>query len=88
MLVVATTTLRKFVLGGLKGSGKEATVLASYKRWGVEFPTNDECDAHALAQLGRVRLHMDAGMPVGSVTKPMLEAAAKATALTKPVLEP
>lgn len=57
-LIVAPTTLKKFVLSEAS-SEKDQMLLAVYKRWGVEFSTNDECDAYALSQLGRSRLEME-----------------------------
>lgn len=47
---VPPTSLKKFVLG--KGVGdKTLMALGVFKRWGVEFPTNDETDAYALARV-------------------------------------
>ena len=59
-LIVAPPTLRKFILPeALKG--KEQTILATYKRWGLEFKTNDECDAHGLARLAALRHGLESG---------------------------
>ena len=53
---VAPNTLKKFVIG--KGQGKKDIMMKEiYKRWGFEG-TDNECDAYALAQFGRV-LHGD-----------------------------
>lgn len=51
---VAPTTLKKFVIGkgGGAGTGKNKMALATFKRWGVEFQTDDECDAYGLARIG------------------------------------
>lgn len=48
---VPPSSLKQFILG--KGSGdKIAMAMGVYKRWHLEFPSNDECDAFGLAQLG------------------------------------
>lgn len=57
-LIVAPTSLKKFVLSEAS-SEKDQMLLAVYKRWGVEFSNNDECDAYALSQLGRSRLELE-----------------------------
>ena len=51
-IIVSPNTLKKFVLGSGKGQAKDAIKLGVYKRWGVEFKTDDETDAYALARLG------------------------------------
>jgi crossover junction endodeoxyribonuclease RuvC len=54
-LLVAPTTLKKFVTGSGKGE-KSMMILHVYKRWGVE-PTNDnEADAIGLLQIGRMMM--------------------------------
>jgi Holliday junction resolvasome RuvABC endonuclease subunit len=61
-LVVPPSTLKKFVISDCeKGKlrDKDQMRLSSYLRWGVQFKNTDECDAHALAQLGRIRLSLD-----------------------------
>lgn len=51
-LEVPPTSLKKYVTG--KGnSPKEQMILGAYKKFGVEFASNDECDAYCLARLGR-----------------------------------
>ena len=78
LLEVAPATLRKFVLTEA-GSGKDKTILASFKKWGVEFKTNDECDAHALAQLGACRIDHDTERTMPKTcTARMIEAATTA----------
>ena len=82
-LVVAPPTLRKFILTDAQ-KGKDYTILASYKKWGVEFKTNDECDAHALARLAEVRFHLDTIATVdSSITQRMIEAADTANPLVQ-----
>jgi crossover junction endodeoxyribonuclease RuvC len=66
-MVIAPTSLKKFVLGPTKkgGAGKDAMRLGVYKRWGVEYATSDEVDAFALAQASRaaVRPSLLASLP-------------------------
>ena len=46
--VIAPTQLKKFVTG--KGnSKKEVMLLASFRKWGIEFRDNNICDAYGLA---------------------------------------
>jgi crossover junction endodeoxyribonuclease RuvC len=49
-LIVPPMTLKKFVLPSAGSLQKNRIALESYKRWGLSFQTDDECDAHALAQ--------------------------------------
>jgi len=48
--IIAPGTLKKFVTGS-GAAKKEQMLLHVYKRWGVEFKTNDLADAFSLAQL-------------------------------------
>lgn len=57
-LIVAPTSLKKYVLSEASKE-KDQMLLSVYKRWGVEFANNDECDAFALSQLGRSRLELE-----------------------------
>ncbi len=50
--IVAPTALKKFVMGS-GNSKKEQIRLGVYKKWGVEFKTNDEVDAYALARMAQ-----------------------------------
>lgn len=55
-VVFAPSTLKKYVIGTgktPKGKGKELVILNVFKRWKVEFETNDEADAYALARMAR-----------------------------------
>ena len=45
-------TVVKKLCTGHGGAKKEDMKLWAYKKWGVEFRTNDECDAYVLAKLG------------------------------------
>lgn len=51
-LEVPPNNLKKFVLGKGQG-GKDEMRLGVFKRWGVEFKTDDQCDAYGLAQMAR-----------------------------------
>lgn len=51
LIVVAPSTLKLFA-SGHGHAKKEQMLLALYKKYGIEFKTNDEADAFALAQLG------------------------------------
>jgi Holliday junction resolvasome RuvABC endonuclease subunit len=59
-LIVPPMTLKKFVLPSTGSLQKNRIALESYKHWGVTFDTDDECDAHALAQLALMRAKIDA----------------------------
>ncbi len=50
-VLVAVTTLKKFVTGVGKGK-KELMQLKVFQKWGQEFKTNDEADAFGLAMVG------------------------------------
>lgn len=57
-LKVHPMTLKKFAVG--KGNvGKDEVRLAVYKKWGVEYKTNDEVDAYAIARLGLCMVGID-----------------------------
>lgn len=65
--VVPPATLKKFATG--KGNAdKTAMALAAYKRAGVEFATDDECDAWWLRVAGLTALgHPPFPLPAGQV---------------------
>lgn len=48
---VSPSQLKKFATGS-GNSKKEVVILNVYKRWGMEFESNDEADAFVLAQIG------------------------------------
>ena len=49
---VAPTQLKKYALG--RGDGmKQHILLATYKKWGIEFKNDDEADAFVIAQIAR-----------------------------------
>jgi crossover junction endodeoxyribonuclease RuvC len=51
VLIVPPTTLKKFITG--KGNAKkDMMMLAVYKKYGVEFADDNQCDAYALARMG------------------------------------
>lgn len=52
--IVSPTGLKKFVTG--KGNAtKDQMMLAAFKKWGVEFKDNDQCDAYALARVASTK---------------------------------
>ncbi|MBI4962464.1 MAG: hypothetical protein HY913_04245 [Desulfomonile tiedjei] len=54
-IAIAPATIKKFVTG--KGnSKKEQMLLHVYKKYGLEFATNDECDAYCLLDLALTAL--------------------------------
>lgn len=56
-VVVPPASLKKFAA---KGNAKKDEVrLEVYKRWGVEFETNDEVDAYVLARIAYAKFHGD-----------------------------
>ena len=55
VLIVPPTRLKKFVAG--KGNAtKDFMLLNAYKKWGMEFSDNNQCDAFCLAQFGLAHL--------------------------------
>jgi Holliday junction resolvasome RuvABC endonuclease subunit len=66
VLIVPPATLKKFVAG--KGNAtKEFMLLHAFKRWGMEFPDNNQCDAYCLAQFGLA--YLTGGLPAGMKTR-------------------
>lgn len=60
MLICPPSTLKKFVTGsGI--APKNKMMLGVYKKWGVEFETDDEADAYALARVGEAVLLHESG---------------------------
>lgn len=54
-VVVTPSSLKKFVTG--KGNvQKDLILLETFKRYGVSFEDNNECDAYGLAQIGHAIL--------------------------------
>ncbi len=51
LIEVAPTTLKKWATGAGKG-GKTPVIAALTKRYGIEFASDDEYDAYALARMG------------------------------------
>jgi hypothetical protein len=59
-ITVASTTMKRFLeiktpKGG-KSKGKADLALAVYKKWQIDFPSQDECDAFILAKCGEAIL--------------------------------
>ena len=60
---VAPGTLKKWVTG--TGSAeKNLMLLKTFKRWGVEFSDDNECDAYCLARWGLAYLKGEVKLPV------------------------
>lgn len=55
--IVTPSTLKKFVLGGSAGRGKNLMLLGVYKKWGVEFNDDNAADSYALARLAYLLDH-------------------------------
>lgn len=50
--VVTPNSLKKFVCGEGKGNAKkEMMLMKTFKRWGIEFDSNDLCDAYGLSRM-------------------------------------
>lgn len=67
-LIVAPTSLKKFVTGSGKGD-KDQMMMAIFKEYGHESLDNNECDAYALAVLALATL----GKPVKKLIIPQVE---------------
>ena len=50
-LVVPPTSLKKYVTGKGTGIKKNQMLLAIYKKWDVEFPSDDAADSYGLARI-------------------------------------
>ena len=50
-LVVPPTSLKKYVTGKGTGVKKNQMLLAIYKKWGVEFTSDDAADSYGLAKI-------------------------------------
>ncbi len=57
---VAPTTLKKYVTNNGRAK-KDVVRLEAYKKWGIEFNTNDEVDAYALRMFGNHLINPDYG---------------------------
>jgi Holliday junction resolvasome RuvABC endonuclease subunit len=51
-VLVAPTSLKKFILGAGKGKDKSLIIREVYKAYGVDVATDDEADACVLAHIG------------------------------------
>lgn len=60
---VAPTAVKKFATGA-GNANKEAVAVGVYKKWGREFPNNNEADAYVLMEIGRAFL---GGEPIGGL---------------------
>ena len=57
-IIIAPTTLKKFVTGSGQGK-KNLMLLAAYKKWGVEFESDDTADAFGIAKMVEAILYRD-----------------------------
>ena len=53
LYIVAPQSLKKFVTGAGKGQ-KNQMLLSAYKKYGISFENDHECDAYCLAQIGKI----------------------------------
>lgn len=67
-MIVAPTTLKKFITGSGKGD-KDLMMMSVYKNYGFESMDNNECDAYALAVCGLATLEC----PINTLTIPQSE---------------
>jgi Holliday junction resolvasome RuvABC endonuclease subunit len=52
-LIVPPMSLKKFVIGNAKNAAKSQMLMATYKRYGVEFSDDNAADAYGLARISR-----------------------------------
>ena len=50
-LIVAPTSLKKYVTGKGTGVQKNVMLLSTYKKWGIEFTDDNAADSYALARI-------------------------------------
>lgn len=62
--VIGTGQVKRFA-SGTGNAKKEQMILIVYKRWGLEFKTNDEVDAFVMAKIGQALM----GCYPGELTK-------------------
>ena len=67
-VIVAPTSLKKFITGSGKGD-KELLMMTIFKKYGFEAKTNNDADAYALAAIGSSLL----GYPLIKEIKPQTE---------------
>jgi len=67
-IIIAPTTLKKFITGSGKGD-KDMVIMSVYKNYGFEASDNNEADAYSLAVCGLAVL----GKPLKRSTKPQEE---------------
>lgn len=70
-IIVAPTTLKKFITGSGKGD-KDMMMMGVYKNYGFESSDNNECDAYSLAVCGLGVM----GSPINKLIKPQEEVVA------------
>lgn len=52
LIVVQPSTLKKWITGSGKGD-KNLILLKAFRKWGIEFCSDHECDAYGLATIGK-----------------------------------
>ena len=67
-IIVAPTSLKKFITGSGKGD-KDMMMMSVFKNYGFESMDNNECDAYSLAVCGMAVL----GSPLRALIKPQEE---------------
>ena len=81
LLIVPPTTLKKYVIGsGI--APKSKMLLGVYKKWGVEFDTDDEADSYALARIGELIIATESGVATTKLDKQVYDAVIRHTSLT------
>lgn len=58
-LIVAPTSLKKYVTGRGNGVQKNQMLLQVYKKWGVEFPDDNAADSYGLAHIASGKAKME-----------------------------
>jgi crossover junction endodeoxyribonuclease RuvC len=71
-IIVAPTSLKKFVTGSGRGD-KNIMLLEAYKKWGVDCKNDDENDAHALARVAQALYDSEQVTPKINLLKPQEE---------------
>lgn len=75
LISIAPGTLKKYVTGD-GAAKKNVMLLGAFKKFGVSFTNDNECDAYCLARLGEEMLQADAGT-ITAAFKPIYKAVNK-----------
>ena len=81
LLIVPPSTLKKFVTGS-GVAPKNKMMLGVYKKWGVEFETDDEADAYALARAADMVLRFENGVELSKIDQQVCKSIIKHTNIT------